>query len=170
MYQGNGYFRLPRGLRELSHSRPDAVAKIVGGEEYPELGGRVWFYGQEDGVLVVSELWGLPVWEDACSSPVFGFHIHEGATCEPMNGESFEDAGGHYNPNGCEHPMHAGDLPPLFGNDGYALSAVLTNRFTVHEVIGRTVVVHAMPDDFQTQPAGNAGKRIACGEIVKFGR
>ena len=170
MYQGNGYFRLPTGLRELSRARPDAVAKIAGSEEYPELGGRVWFFGQEDGVLVVSELWGLPVWEGDSGSSVFGFHIHEGSACAPTDEDAFEGAGGHYNPNGREHPMHAGDLPPLFGNGGYALSAALTDRFTVREVIGRTVIVHAMPDDFHTQPSGNAGKRIGCGEILKFGR
>jgi len=64
------------------------------------------------------------------------------------------------------HPHHAGDLPPLFGNNGYALSMFLTTRFSVSEIIGRTVILHSAPDDFTSQPAGNSGVKIACGVIV----
>ena len=74
----------------------------------------------------------------------------------------------HYNPNQCAHPYHAGDLPPLFGSNGYAFEAFLTDRFTVSEVIGRTVIIHSKPDDFSTQPSGNSGEKIACGEIRKY--
>ena len=74
----------------------------------------------------------------------------------------------HYNPDGCVHPYHAGDLPPLFGNDGLALSLFLTNRFSVDEVIGRTVIIHDHPDDFVTQPSGNSGAKIACGVIRRI--
>ena len=70
---------------------------------------------------------------------------------------------------GCEHPNHAGDLPPLFGNNGFALSLFLTNRFTVDEVIGRTIIIHDHPDDFTTQPSGNSGTKIACGVIRRNG-
>lgn len=87
--------------------------------------------------------------------------------------DPFADAMPHYDPNGCEHPHHAGDLPPLFENNGFALSLVLTDRFSVDEVIGRTVIVHADPDDFTTQPSGNSGEKIACGVIrptTGFGR
>ena len=65
-----------------------------------------------------------------------------------------------------EHPKHAGDLPPLLANDGVAWSAVYTDRFYPEEVIGRTVVIHGMGDDFHSQPSGNSGVKIACGEIV----
>lgn len=82
-------------------------------------------------------------------------------------GEGFPHSGSHYNPNDCPHPYHAGDLPPLFGANGFAFSVFLTDRFTVHEIIGKTVIVHASPDDFQTQPSGNAGEKIACGEITE---
>ncbi|MFQ7398750.1 MAG: superoxide dismutase family protein, partial [Neglectibacter sp.] len=50
-------------------------------------------------------------------------------------------------------------------NHGYAWSAFLTSRFTIRQVLGRTLIIHGSPDDFTTQPAGNSGKRIACGEI-----
>ena len=65
------------------------------------------------------------------------------------------------------HPKHAGDLPPLMGCQGNAYLAVKTDRFIVHDIIGKTVVIHSDPDDFHTQPAGNAGKKIACGVIRK---
>lgn len=62
---------------------------------------------------------------------------------------------------------HAGDLPPLLSCQGNAYLSVKTDRFSVNEIIGRTVVIHSNPDDFHTQPAGNAGKKIACGVIQR---
>ena len=53
----------------------------------------------------------------------------------------------------------------MFGNDGYAWGAVVTDRFKIDQVIGRTVIIHAGPDDFTSQPSGNAGAKIACGVI-----
>ena len=58
-------------------------------------------------------------------------------------------------------------LPPLLRCKGNAYLSVKTDRFTVDEIIGRTLVIHSDPDDFHTQPAGNAGKKIACGVIQK---
>jgi len=56
-------------------------------------------------------------------------------------------------------------MPPLFGNNGRAVSIFLTNRFSIEEVIGKAVIIHGSPDDFTTQPSGNAGEKIACGII-----
>lgn len=92
----------------------------------------------------------------------YGLHIHEGGGC---GGEDFSQSGAHFNPSGATHPNHAGDLPPLLSNDGMAQMSVLTGRFRVDEIIGKTVVLHSCPDDFTTQPAGNAGQKIACGVI-----
>ena len=75
------------------------------------------------------------------------------------------DAKAHYNPDNCEHPYHAGDMPPIFGNNGYAFSIFLTNRFWTDEIIGKTVIIHLQPDDFHSQPSGDSGAKIACGEI-----
>ena len=47
------------------------------------------------------------------------------------------------------------------------IMTVLTNRFTVREIIGKTVVIHNMPDDFRSQPAGDSGMKIACGVIER---
>lgn len=68
-------------------------------------------------------------------------------------------------PDGTAHPRHAGDPPPLMMYQGHAHLEVRTDRFRVADVLGRTVVIHSNPDDFHTQPAGNAGTKIACDVI-----
>ena len=148
------------------YRQPHAVARIEGSSEYPEIRGKVHFYQTNIGVLVMAEVFGLPT-AGRCLGGIFGFHIHEGRICAGNEGDAFEKAMMHYNPEGCMHPYHAGDLPPLFGNNGYAFHVFLTDNFFVDEVIGRTIIIHANPDDFTTQPAGNSGTKMACGKIVK---
>lgn len=143
---------------------PQAVAVLQGSPAHPRIRGSVRFYGTRYGVFVVAEVAGLPR-GGRCASPIFAFHIHEGEVCGANGTDPFGLAGAHYNPDGCPHPYHKGDLPPLWGADGYAFSAFLTNRITVEEIVGKTVIIHAGLDDFTTQPAGNAGAKIACGEI-----
>ncbi len=145
--------------------KPDAEAEIYGSEDYPELEGTTYFYQTKNGVIVGAEISGLPKAEDLCKSPVFGFHIHEGNECTGNITDPFANVMSHYNPRKCPHPFHAGDLPPLFGSDGYAFFVFLTDRFTVNEIIGKTIIIHSAPDDFTTQPSGNAGTKIACGVI-----
>ncbi len=140
-----------------------ASAQIHGGPDYPDIKGTVSLRRMNGGALVTAQIYNLP---RKNSEQIFGFHIHEGTSCTGNKTDPFADAGGHYNPQGKKHPGHAGDLPPLFGNNGYAYMSVFTDRFTVDEVIGRTVIIHDMPDDFTTQPSGNSGKKIACGKIV----
>ncbi len=158
-----------RSLRvdALLRTRPHAWTRLRGSSFYPSLFGTVRFYEHPYGTFVFAEVEGLPNPEDGCSSPIFGFHIHEGSSCTGNLQDSFANVRMHYNPRNCLHPYHAGDLPPLLGANGYAFGACLTNRFTVHEIIGRTVILHASPDDFSTQPSGNAGMKIACGEILR---
>ena len=139
---------------------PKAIARIYGGKDYPQLSGTVRFFLGIDGVIVEVEVKGLPETE----SSFFGFHIHAGGSC---TGEGFADTESHYNPGEDIHPQHAGDLPPLLSNDGKAYMKVLSNRFSIEEIIGRTVIIHNAPDDFRTQPSGNAGMKIACGVIQK---
>ena len=145
--------------------KPNSAADIPGGENYPGIRGRVIFRQQKNGVLVTADIYGLPTGETGCDSGVFGFHIHEGEDCGSNGQEPFSNTKGHYNPGECPHPYHAGDLPRLFENDGYAYMSFLTNRFTATEIIGRTVVIHLKPDDFHSQPSGNSGEKIACGVI-----
>ena len=142
-------------------SCPDAIARIEGGAEAPHLNGEVRFYQACGKVLVVADISGLPCGN---KSGFFALHIHEGDCC---GGEGFSQTGGHYNPKEEAHPDHAGDLPPLMRYRDCAFLAVRTDRFCVQEVIGKTVVIHDGPDDFRSQPAGNAGEKIACGVICK---
>ena len=158
MYIGKSY----NNYSGLLGRRPEAIARLRGSEKYPDINGNIWFYTTELGVLVVANINGLPTGEGKCDGKIFGFHIHSGEKC---GGTDFSDVGSHYDKNGCEHPYHDGDMPSLFGVKGKAFVSFLTDRFSIDEIIGRTVVVHGSPDDFTSQPAGNAGERIACGEI-----
>lgn len=142
-------------------ARPDAVARLRGGEEASRIWGEVKFYQTRSGVLVIADVSGLP---EGDGEGFFALHIHEGDSC---GGEGFAATGGHYNPTGALHPRHAGDLPPLLSCGGRAYLAVRTDRFRVQDVVGRTAVIHSGADDFRTQPAGNAGTKIACGTIQR---
>ena len=152
----------------LSH-RPYAAAYIKGSASYPDTAGPLHCYPAGDrGILVVSKISGLPVETGICTQRFFAVHVHENGACRGTEEEPFKDAGGHYNPKQCPHPMHAGDLPPLLSNArGKAFGAVLCDGFTLNEILGKSVIIHRAPDDFTSQPAGNAGERIACGTIVK---
>ena len=154
----------PGALLRLRRS-PEARAILTGSAAYPSVTGAVDFYQTLSGVLVAAQVTGLPAEGERCAGGFFAFHIHEGSSCSGNAQDPFADAGTHYNPEDCPHPAHAGDLPPLLSCGGRAMGVVLTDRFTVLDVLGRTVVVHLGPDDFTSQPAGNAGAKIACGVI-----
>jgi superoxide dismutase, Cu-Zn family len=102
-----------------------------------------------------------------------GLHIHEAGDCSSGDGMS---AKGHFNPFGMPHASHtsaqrhAGDLPSLKADkSGRAKVDVMLDVLTVSagpaSIVGRGLIVHADPDDFKTQPTGNAGARLACGVI-----
>ncbi len=105
-----------------------------------------------------------------------GFHIHEKGDCSAPDGTS---AGGHFNPDGDPHgppdsapdQHHVGDLGNIVASeDGIALIRVVSSEMTLDDgpksVLGRAVIVHSGPDDFETQPTGAAGSRVACGVIT----
>ena len=139
---------------------PDAVAYIRGGNDAPTIFGIVKFYQRKHCVFVEANIKGLP----QTDTGFFGFHIHAGEDC---GGDGFANTKSHYNPTDTVHPEHAGDLPPLMLCGSGAYLSVATGRFRVSDIIGRTVVIHNMPDDFNSQPAGNAGTKIACGVIKR---
>lgn len=124
------------------------------------------------GVKIVLKAENLPPGEHAC-------HIHGKGAC---NSPDFMTAGGHFNPFGKKHGLnnpegpHAGDLPDVkVGQDGKGSLEVLATLVTLKEGAknslfqpgGTSLVIHANPDDNVTDPAGNAGARLACGTITK---
>ena len=146
----------------LEKDRPQAMAWVQGNESNPQLSGLVKFYATPyGGVLIEAEIFGLPNIDKQFSSDFYGFRIHEFGDCSA----DFAKTGNHYNPGGQPHPDHAGDMLPLMGNQGYAWTAFYDKRFTIAEIIGKSVVIHDMPDDFTSQPSGNSGEKIGCGVI-----
>jgi len=130
--------------------------------------GEVTFTQHGDKVRVSANLTGLK------PDGVHAFHVHEKGDCSSGDGMS---AGGHFNPSGKPHgpqdaDHHAGDMPSLKA-DGYGnatatfeLSGVSIGSGAT-DLVGRGLIVHRDPDDFKTQPTGNAGPRIACAVIRK---
>ena len=128
--------------------------------------GNVVFRQEADGsIRVIAEVSGL-------APGSHGFHVHEKGDCSAPDGSS---AGGHFNPHNAAHGKvgegthHAGDLPSLeAGDDGNAKLNVVLSGITLtgdDGIVGRGLIVHADPDDYVSQPTGNAGARIACAVI-----
>ena len=146
----------------LTENHPQAMAWVRGGSQAPRLSGLVKFYETPyGGVLVEAEIFGLPNIAEAGSSNFYALHIHQNGNCS----QNFTRTGDHYNPTTAPHPDHAGDLAPLLGNQGYAWAAFYDKRFSIQDIIGRSVIIHSQPDDFTTQPSGNPGTKIGCGVI-----
>lgn len=149
----------------LLQNHPDAIAWIAGDAADSTLNGSVKFYQTSyGGILVEAQIFGLPDISVPGSSNFYAMHIHESGDCS----DHFSHTGLHYNPGNTDHPDHAGDMPPLLGNQGYAFSVFYDKRFTLQDIIGRSVIIHEKPDDFTSQPAGNAGNKIGCGRIERF--
>ena len=133
--------------------------------------GAVTFEPRPDGgVRVVGEVSGLE------PGSTHGFHVHEKGDCSSPDAAS---AGGHFNPGGRKHgdpaagEHHAGDLPNLKADaQGVARVAIDAPALTLqgeNGIVGRALVVHRDADDYQSQPAGNSGARLACGVINRTG-
>jgi len=133
--------------------------------------GTVSFTQTPSGVLIRAGLTNVPAGEH-------GFHIHETGSCSP----DFGAAGGHYAPRGNDHGamveegLHAGDMPNIFVNkDGTLVTEVLNTNIslaadatTLFDDDGSAVMIHSGPDDYQSQPSGAAGDRIACGVVERM--
>lgn len=145
-------------LRATASLKPTKGNKTLGEVSFERVG---------DKVRVVAQVIGLKPGQE------HGFHIHEAGDCSSGDGMS---AKGHFNPHGRPHggqgthERHAGDLPNLKASKaGRATLTAELDIITVVEgpasIIGRGLIVHAQPDDYKSQPVGNAGARIACGVI-----
>lgn len=169
MYYNSRYLKAQRINNRRSNNYVIA-APMMGGPLAPEINGIVTFREVPGGTEVTATIYGLPEFQPAHNGhdPIgpFGFHLHENGSCQVGDPESpFEAAGGHWDPTDQPHGNHAGDFPVLFSYDGYSKLSFFTNKFKPEEVVGKAVVIHQNPDDYRTQPAGDAGKRLACGVI-----
>jgi Cu-Zn family superoxide dismutase len=132
--------------------------------------GKVTFTQSGDRVRVTVDISGLK------SDGEHGFHVHEKGDCSSGDGMS---AGGHFNPAAKSHgnvhaggDRHAGDLPNLKADSyGKASASFEVTGITVGsgaaDIVGKGLIVHRDPDDYKSQPAGNAGPRLACAVIAK---
>ncbi len=156
------------GCQTMSDDPPRATAgleatkgnKTVGEVTFEQVGGKV---------RVTAQIINLKPNQE------HGFHVHEVGDCSSGDGMS---AKGHFNPYGKPHgpqssEHHAGDMPNLKADDKGRVRMtadldVVTITPGPASIVGRAVIVHADPDDYKTQPTGNAGARLACG-VIKAG-
>lgn len=148
-------------------SAPGASAALQARSD-SQVAGTLSVTGMGDGVHVRGLVSGLK------PNGVHAFHIHEKGDCSAPDAAS---AGGHFNPTSQPHGRadhgehHLGDQDNLHA-DGKGqvvidahFSGVSLDTGAANDVLGKAIVIHADPDDYASQPAGNAGKRIACGVI-----
>ena len=143
-------------------TRASAVLRSAAGGKVE---GTVTFTKAEGGVRVSAHITGL-------APGTHGFHVHEFGDCSAAD---FASAGGHFNPAGDPHAgpkdakRHAGDMGNVEANKDGAADVDYVDPVLSFDgptsILGRGVVVHAAPDDFRTQPTGNAGGRVACGVV-----
>ncbi|KRD18324.1 superoxide dismutase [Acidovorax sp. Root275] len=130
--------------------------------------GAVTFVQSGDVVKVSGSITGLK------PNAEHGFHVHEKGDCSSGDGMS---TGGHFNPGGKSHghhgmgDHHTGDLPSLKADaNGVATfnfeSSTIRVGSTANDIVGKGLIVHRDPDDYKTQPTGNAGPRLACAVIA----
>ena len=130
--------------------------------------GRLVLVSEPGAVHLTGILGGLP------ANAQVAFHIHQTGDCSAVDASS---AGPHFNPLGHSHggpstaSRHLGDLDNLQTDGRGRVSVdirapgVVLGGGAANDILGRAVVIHAQPDDQHSQPAGNAGARIACGVI-----
>jgi Cu-Zn family superoxide dismutase len=151
-------FLRPEGPRAIADLQPTRGSTAQGTATFTQVGNRVRVHAVVTGLRPGQE---------------HGFHIHEAGDCSSGDGMS---AKGHFNPYGKAHAhyttaeRHAGDMPALKADaNGRAELDVELDVITVAagpaSVVGRGLIVHAQPDDYRTQPTGNAGARLACAVI-----
>ena len=141
----------------------NVYAIMHGASSFPDINGMVTFGRTKRGVLITAEIYGLPEKE---KSGVFSFCIHNGACMSLDKNGDFLKSKGCFNPDGEKAPMRAGDLPPLFSFDGYAYLQVVTDRFFIDDIIGKSVIINLPEAGCFFAESSQSEKKIACGIIL----
>lgn len=160
------FLALGLALLPISAQAQDATAGFV--DAKGKEAGQATLVATPNGVLIEAEVTGLP------PSSWVAFHIHETGSCDHSTGH--DSAGGHFNPSAGPHGVlseggpHAGDMPNLWVDaEGTARAQVFNPLVTLtagdNAIKGRALMIHAGPDDHQSQPSGDAGDRLACAVI-----
>lgn len=149
-----------------SEKRVKKAYAVVDPTEGHDTVGAVTFTATSDGVRVIADIGGLKPGKH-------GFHVHEHGDCSAPDASS---AGGHFNPTNKKHggpdsaERHVGDLGNIEANaSGFAHYDRIDKVISLdgpNSIVGKSVVIHADEDDLKTDPSGNSGKRIACGQIT----
>lgn len=163
--------RSPRPAAQTPAPPPQITARAELRDAEGRAAGTLQLVQTPLGVLITGDVGPLP-------PGVHAMHVHETGRCEPP----FTSAGGHFNPtvraHGFRSPAgyHAGDLPnftsPPSGAatrvDHFTRDVTLgTGPTSLLDADGSAIVIHAGPDDYASDPAGNSGSRIACGVVVR---
>ena len=152
------------GILQAVQGKSYSNAVIKGDNDNPGIIGEVEFIPWSKGSIIKLEIMGLP--KENNENNFFAFHIHKIANCN-NDKKNFPNTGEHYTKFDEKHPNHTGDLPMIYSNNGYSFMIYYTSRFTPQDVVGKAIVIHKNMDDMETQPSGNSGVKIACGEIIK---
>ena len=152
------------GILQAVQGKAYSHAVIKGDNDNPGIIGEVEFIPWSKGSIIKLEIMGLPKSNNI--NNFFAAHIHKVANCNNPD-KNFLNTGEHYSTHNEKHPNHTGDLPMIYSNDGYSFMIYYTSRFTPQDVVGKSIVIHQNMDDMETQPSGNSGVKIACGEILK---
>ena len=140
-----------------------AYANVKGSVNYPNINGKVKFVKKSNGILITAEIFNLPIIDNV--NQIYGFHIHEGNECTGNQEDYFKNAASHFSKVESPHPYHSGDMPPLFGNNGYAYLKFYTTRFKAYEVENKFVIIH---EAVKNENTTEFGRKIGCGKIIKY--
>ena len=158
----------PKPAEPVAQHRVQRAAANIAPASASLVSGRLTITAVDGGVRIEGELGGLS------RGGTHAIHVHERGDCSAADGSS---AGGHFNPASTLHGRagsgahHLGDMDNLAANAaGVAavnlrLAGVTLGSGAANDILGRALVIHAGPDDYTSQPAGNSGARVGCGVI-----
>lgn len=150
-------------LKTITYDAPFAYSYIKGGT----VEGSLYAYEYDTGTILVVEAEGLPSTE--CTQGIHAVYIHDGTTCDSVSDPLFSGTGAVLNFTSCIRPYRTGDLPPMYSTEqGTGWYMMYTNKFTPHQIIGKTITIHQGPNSFLDTVPNMVDPRIACGIITQL--